>query len=103
MKTLLGYANTWRIAPGETLSVKVSTYGPTRYRADLIRVICGDDDPHHDAPLQPHREPTGASDDPSLAHENSDSVPETFLRRSHEDVQSPSQAVLLRVLFGGDR
>ena len=26
----------------------VSTYGPERYRADLVRVICGDDDPDHD-------------------------------------------------------
>ena len=48
MKTILGYSNTWGIAPGETLDVKVSTYGPRRYHADLIRVICGDDDPSHD-------------------------------------------------------
>ena len=48
MKTILGYSNTWGIAPGETLNVKVSTYGPKHYRADLIRVICGDDDPSHD-------------------------------------------------------
>jgi len=48
MKKILGYSNTWGIAPGETLEVKVSTYGPKRYRADLIRVICGDDDPSHD-------------------------------------------------------
>jgi N,N-dimethylformamidase len=25
----------------------VSTYGPERYRADLVRVICGDDEPDH--------------------------------------------------------
>ena len=47
MKKILGYANVWTIAPGETLSVKVSTYGPDRYRADLIRIICGDDHPDH--------------------------------------------------------
>ncbi len=47
MKKILGYSNTWGIAPGETLNVMVSTYGPTRYHADLIRVICGDDDPDH--------------------------------------------------------
>lgn len=48
MKTILGYTNVWGIAPGETLNVMVSTYGPERYRADLVRVICGDDDPAHD-------------------------------------------------------
>ena len=45
MKKILGYTNVWGIAPGETLNVMVSTYGPPRYRADLVRVICGDDDP----------------------------------------------------------
>ncbi len=48
MKKILGYTNAWGIAPGETLNVMVSTYGPERYRADLVRVICGDDDPAHD-------------------------------------------------------
>ena len=47
MKTILGYANVWGIAPGETLNVKVSTYGPERYRADLVRIVCGDDHPDH--------------------------------------------------------
>ena len=47
MKKVLGYANVWGIAPGETLNVMVSTYGPERYRADLVRVICGDDEPSH--------------------------------------------------------
>lgn len=45
MKKILGYTNVWGIAPGETLNVMVSSYGPERYRADLVRVICGDDDP----------------------------------------------------------
>ncbi len=45
MKTILGYSNVWSVAPGETLSIMVGTYGPERYRADLVRVICGDDDP----------------------------------------------------------
>ena len=45
MKKILGYTNVWGIAPGETLNVMVSTYGPERYRADLVRAICGDDDP----------------------------------------------------------
>ncbi len=46
MKSILGYGNVWGIAPGETLRIMVSTYGPERYRADLVRIICGDDDPH---------------------------------------------------------
>ncbi len=45
MKKILGYTDAWSIAPGETLNVMVSTYGPKRYRADLVRVICGDDEP----------------------------------------------------------
>lgn len=45
MKKIVGYTNVWSIAPGEKLDVMVSTYGPKRYRADLVRVICGDDDP----------------------------------------------------------
>ena len=47
MKKVVGYANAWSVMPGDTLSVMVSTYGPERYRADLVRVICGDDDPDH--------------------------------------------------------
>lgn len=45
MKKVVGYVNAWSAAPGETLQFKVSTYGEERYRADLVRVICGDDDP----------------------------------------------------------
>lgn len=44
MKKIVGYTNVWSAAPGDTLEVKVSTYGPETYRADLVRVICGDDD-----------------------------------------------------------
>jgi N,N-dimethylformamidase len=47
MKQILGYANVWRVIPGAKISFKVSTYGPERYRADLVRVICGDDEPEH--------------------------------------------------------
>ncbi|MEE9251071.1 MAG: N,N-dimethylformamidase, partial [Alphaproteobacteria bacterium] len=47
MKKIVGYPNAWTVAPGETLEVMVSTYGPESYRADLVRVICGDDDPGH--------------------------------------------------------
>ncbi len=45
MKKIVGYSSNWSVAPGDTLQVMVSTYGPERYRADLVRVICGDDDP----------------------------------------------------------
>jgi N,N-dimethylformamidase len=47
MKSVVGYANAWSVGPGDRLEVKVSTYGEARYRADLVRVICGDDDPDH--------------------------------------------------------
>ena len=47
MKKVVGYANAWSVMPGDTLSIMVSTYGAERYRADLVRVICGDDDPDH--------------------------------------------------------
>ncbi len=47
MKQILGYADVWRAIPGAKISFKVSTYGPERYRADLVRVICGDDEPEH--------------------------------------------------------
>jgi N,N-dimethylformamidase len=48
LKKITGYTNLWTLAPGDTLEVKVSTYGPEHYRADLVRVICGDDDSDHD-------------------------------------------------------
>ncbi len=47
MKKVVGYTNAWSVAPGDTLEVKVSTYGPATYRADLVRVICGDDESDH--------------------------------------------------------
>ena len=52
MKKVLGYTNVWSVTTGETISVMVSTYGPKRYSADLVRVICGDDDPDHDIYLE---------------------------------------------------
>ena len=48
MKKILGYTNAWSVMPGDTLKVMVSTYGPKSYRADLVRVICGDADPDRD-------------------------------------------------------
>jgi N,N-dimethylformamidase len=47
MKKVVGYTNVWSVLPGDTLEAKVSTYGPERYHADLVRIICGDDDPDH--------------------------------------------------------
>jgi N,N-dimethylformamidase len=47
MKKILGYADCWSLTPGATVRFKVSTYGPSRYRADLVRVICGDNEPEH--------------------------------------------------------
>ena len=52
MKKVLGYTDVWSATAGETIRVMVSTYGPKRYRADLVRVICGDDDPDHDIYLE---------------------------------------------------
>ena len=48
MKKIMGYCSPWTVMPGDTLNVMVSTYGPDRYRADLVRVICGNDDPDLD-------------------------------------------------------
>ena len=48
MKKVLGYTDRWSVMPGETVRFKVSTYGPERYRADLVRVICGDNEPERD-------------------------------------------------------
>jgi N,N-dimethylformamidase len=47
MKQVIGYADRWSAAPGDTVGFKVGTYGPGRYRADLVRVICGDNHPDH--------------------------------------------------------
>ena len=48
MKKIMGYCSPWTVMPGDTLNVMVSVYGPDRYRADLVRVICGNDDPELD-------------------------------------------------------
>jgi len=47
MKKIIGYADCWSAAPGDTVRFKVGTYGPEHYRADLVRVICGDNHPDH--------------------------------------------------------
>ncbi len=48
MKKVMGYLSAWSVMPGDSLNVMVSTYGPDRFRADLVRVICGNDDPDLD-------------------------------------------------------
>jgi len=47
MKKILGYADAWSLTPGDRIGFKVSTYGAERYRADLVRVVCGDNHPEH--------------------------------------------------------
>lgn len=47
MQKVIGYTNAWSVMSGDELEVKVSTYGSRSYRADLVRVICGDDEPAH--------------------------------------------------------
>ena len=47
MKQILGYADTWSVCPRDRVGFKVSSYGAQRYRADLVRVICGDNSPDH--------------------------------------------------------
>ena len=48
MKKIMGYCSDWSVMPGDSLDFMVSTYGPDRFRADLVRVICGNDDPQLD-------------------------------------------------------
>lgn len=48
MKKVIGYSSAWSVMPGDMLDVMVSTYGPDRYRANLVRVICGNDVPDLD-------------------------------------------------------
>lgn len=45
MLSLIAYTNTLSAAPGETISVKVGSYGAWTYRADLRRIIQGDRHP----------------------------------------------------------
>ena len=47
MKKILGYADVWSVKPGDRVGFKISTYGAERYRADLVRVVCGDNHPEH--------------------------------------------------------
>ena len=42
-KTIVGYADRLSVAPGETLRFMVSCYVAGSYRADIVRLICGDE------------------------------------------------------------
>ena len=41
-KTLIGYCDPLSVRPGDGVAFKVSCYAPGPYRADIVRVICGD-------------------------------------------------------------
>jgi N,N-dimethylformamidase len=45
MKRVLGYSDVWSVVPGAKVCFKVSTYGLERYRADLVRIISGENEP----------------------------------------------------------
>jgi N,N-dimethylformamidase len=45
MYRILGYADRWTVQPGETISFKVSSELPGKYRARLLRVRNGDSNP----------------------------------------------------------
>ncbi|HXV23688.1 MAG TPA: N,N-dimethylformamidase beta subunit family domain-containing protein [Alphaproteobacteria bacterium] len=45
MLPLLGYLNSFSVAPGETVEVKVGSFGAKSYRAELRRIIQGDRNP----------------------------------------------------------
>lgn len=45
MYGILGYSDRWALRPGETAKFMVSCTGVRRYRADIVRLICGDDSP----------------------------------------------------------
>ena len=42
---LLGYPDRFSVRPGQTIAFKISARDMAGYRADLVRVICGDGDP----------------------------------------------------------
>ena len=45
MLPLVGYADRFSVAPGETIAFKVSSTSAEPYQARLVRVICGDPNP----------------------------------------------------------
>ena len=45
MRKLLGYSDQISVRPGDTIRFMVSSLDETPYRADIVRLICGDDSP----------------------------------------------------------
>ena len=45
MMKITGYADKISAAPGETIRFMVNSEASARYRADVVRVICGDENP----------------------------------------------------------
>lgn len=45
MKKIIGYCDDWSKRAGTRIAFKIGTYGPERYEATLVRVICGDNHP----------------------------------------------------------
>src|SRR5713226_2704500 len=45
VKSITGYADRISVRPGETIRFMVSCTKPTAYRAQLVRVVCGDCNP----------------------------------------------------------
>jgi N,N-dimethylformamidase len=45
MYSILGYADRWTLRPGETVNFQISCADVRRYRADIVRIVCGDDTP----------------------------------------------------------
>ena len=45
MRKLFGYGDEISVRPGDTIRFMVSSLGGNPYRADIVRLICGDDSP----------------------------------------------------------
>ncbi|TVQ56831.1 MAG: N,N-dimethylformamidase [Rhodobacteraceae bacterium] len=45
MKKILGYCDDWSAVAGGRVAFKIGAYGPDRFEAALVRVVCGDDHP----------------------------------------------------------
>ncbi|MGH6879943.1 MAG: N,N-dimethylformamidase beta subunit family domain-containing protein [Hypericibacter sp.] len=53
-RTLVGYADRWTAAPGDTLSFMASSFGPERYRAELMRLSGDISAPGHNERVVPN-------------------------------------------------
>jgi N,N-dimethylformamidase len=53
-RTLVGYADRWAAAPGDTLSFMASSFGPERYRAELVRLAGDVSAPGHNERVIPN-------------------------------------------------